>query len=244
MPAHRFTFAVPRLPAAGAAAAAALVAPPHADPAVSAATTSHAFEKDSAVWPLGGTARGGEGTRSTKLFYGGDFDGRASLANEADAQVADARVYDDVRWPGSWSVTELYSRNCIDFVGSAANWEVRAGISSGNGGTVLATGKKVAATWTLIDPQGCFGLGELYEVKVAVPAFTLPGGHYWINVQPVGSGSGVSLQVTTSGAMGVGGPLHNGQAYFDSTSFGYHFAPVGTILGTGTWDFSGGVNGP
>jgi hypothetical protein len=185
---------------------------------------------------------GGAGTRSVPLFYGGDWDGRNALANGINTSSGDARVYDDVRWRSSWSVTELYSDNLMDTGPiSRANWEVRKGVSRGDAGTVVAGGQNVAATQTVIN---C-GFGWCwYQVKVEVPALTLPAGHYWINVQPVGNGSGASYQLTTVGANGVGGPLANGQAYFDSPYFGYHFAPVGSILGTGTWDFSGGINGP
>jgi hypothetical protein len=191
---------------------------------------------------------GNSESRSTKLFYGGDWDLQSGLFNEYRRSGPESRVYDDVRWGGGWKVTELYSINVMyspDAPENLANWEVRKDVSRGNGGTVVAAGDLVPATTNKLG--SCFGfpLVCLWEVKVTVPAFTLPGGHYWINVQPFVTGAGRSYQGTTEGANSVGSPIANGQAYWNSPEAGYNFVPAGSVLGDyRTWDFSGGLNGP
>jgi hypothetical protein len=77
---------------------------------------------------------------------------------------------------------------------------------------------------------------EVTGLNIFLPM--LPSGqHYWLNVTPVGNGTGRSFNSTTSGANCVGTPCGNDQnAFFNSTSFGAYF--------TGQpYDFSNGVIG-
>ena len=74
----------------------------------------------------------------------------------------------------------------------------------------------------------------------------LPRLPYWLNVTPVGNGTGRFLNSTTSGANCVGTPCGNdGNAFFNSTSFGYYFHTTAdrVVCGSGCHDFSNGVIG-
>jgi hypothetical protein len=71
----------------------------------------------------------------------------------------------------------------------------------------------------------------------------LPSGqHYWLNVTPVGNGTGRSWNSTTSGTNCVGTPCGNDQnAFFNSTFFGTYF--TSTSNEGQPYDYSNGVIG-
>jgi hypothetical protein len=178
------------------------------------------------------------------LFYGGDFDGRNGLANERNTVVSDARVYDNfmVTGPG-WLVSALFSNNLVvePLNPQQAYWEIRSGVSTGNGGTLVASGTS-GVTKTATGRSG-FGLSEYKFKTTGDLGLALAPGMYWYTVVPIGAGQGRSFQSTTSGANGVGGPLGDGMSYFDSPFFGFNFDDTQNLLGPGPWDFSGGVCG-
>jgi hypothetical protein len=126
---------------------------------------------------------------------------------------------------------------------TGADWEIRTGISEGNAGTLIASGTtnspKVAPTG-----RG----GGFQEIMVEVTALNvflpmLPSGqHYWLNVTPVGNGTGRSFNTTTSGTHCVGTPCGNDQnAFFNSTFFGAYF--TSTSNEGQPYDYSNGVIG-
>jgi hypothetical protein len=183
------------------------------------------------------------------LWYNGDYNGVNGLANERNTFVSQAAVYDDfnVTAPLGWHVTALFSDNLMPFgqppiVG--ADWEIRTGISEGNAGTLVASGTTNSPIVTLTGRSG-FGFTE-YMVEVTGLNVLLPmlpsGQHYWLNVTPVGSGSGGSFNSTTSGTNCVGTPCGNDQnAFFNSTFFGAYFTSTANEGVPG--DFSNGVIG-
>jgi hypothetical protein len=133
----------------------------------------------------------GTNAHADLLYYGGDFD----PAN-ANAQVlgngynvslgTDGAVYDNFTVSGaSWNVTSLFSN---DFIATAvtgittAHWEIRTGMSAGNGGTLLFGGD----TTPTITPTGRkLPIYKYPEYTVAVPvSFTLAAGTYWLEVAP------------------------------------------------------------
>lgn len=181
-----------------------------------------------------------------QLFYGGDFDGRNGLRSQEGGNVSDSRVYDNFMLGSSSNITDVYG-NFLDSTNggsSSAFWEIRTGVSLGNGGTVVAGGVMGAATTKATGRSG-FGLNE-YTYDIKVSGVTLNAGTmYWLTVAPdmTGLGSVNIFLSTTGGANGVGGPLGDGNSYWDSTTFGKSFANPGDALGAGTWDFSLGVNG-
>jgi hypothetical protein len=94
----------------------------------------------------------------------------------------------------------------------------------------------------LVTPTGRSGFGfteymvEVTGLNVFLPM--LPSGqHYWLNVTPVGNGTGRSFNSTTSGTNCVGTPCGNGMgAFFNSSEFGVFF-------GGPSGDYSNGVIG-
>jgi hypothetical protein len=178
------------------------------------------------------------------LWYSGDFDGVNGLANEENTLVTDARTYDNftISDPNGWDVDTLFSHNLMSFYNrpaDGANWEIRTGVSSGNGGTLVGHDTGVPDTQTFTTGEG-FGF---IEFETAVPvAVHLDPGTYWLNVVPVGHGTGRSFNSTTSGLNGIGSALDH-KSFWDSTTFGQNFAPAAGALGLSQADFSVGVGG-
>lgn len=189
-----------------------------------------------ALFAAAGTANAGNIT----AFYGGDLDGRNGLADEFNTVVSDAYVFDDFRWNGG-TVCQLFGNYLSDLTQVAGfQYEIRSGLGLGNGGTLVASGDTNGArTWA---PTGrtAFGFRE-YNLNADVPDFNLPAGTYHLGIRPKGNGSGRAFMSTTSGANSVGGPIGNGNAFFQSTFFGVNYGRVEDQLGTGPWDFSQGV---
>jgi hypothetical protein len=180
------------------------------------------------------------------LWYNGDWNLVNGLANERNTVVSQAAVYDDfnVTAPQGWHVTAVFSDNALNTVVTAADWEIRTGISEGNAGTLVASGTTNSPVVTL---TGRGGIGFLeYMVEVTGLNIFLPmlpsGQHYWLNVTPADNGGGRSFNSTTSGAHCVGTPCGNDQnAFFNSTFFGTYF--TSTANESQPYDYSNGVIG-
>lgn len=177
------------------------------------------------------------------LWYNGDFNGVDALANERNTIVTQAATYDNFIVPaGQWTIGAVFSNNLSNITPDAADWEIRSGVSAGNGGTLVASGTTGANfSWT---PTGRSGFGYTeYTLRVWGLNVSLPAGTYWLTVVPVGSGSGRSYVSMTSGANAVGSPPGNDyNSFFDSTYFGNQFTPVVNVVGYPS-DFSMGVEG-
>ena len=78
------------------------------------------------------------------LWYNGDWNGVNGLANEENTAIGEgefASVYDDFNVPsGGWTLTSVFSDNLSFTHITGATWEIRQGISEGNGGTLIASG--------------------------------------------------------------------------------------------------------
>lgn len=177
------------------------------------------------------------------LWYNGNFNFFSGLANERLTAVSDAQVFENFVVPAgeTWVVQGLFSNNLMNFTGvTQAAWEIRSGVSSGNGGTLLASGISAATQTTT--GNSFFGLTE-YTIEVDGLSVVLGPGTYWMNIRPIGFGSGRSFMSTTSGTGAIGTPPGNdGNSFFTSSFFGYNFAPTSVLFGTST-DFSGGIRG-
>jgi hypothetical protein len=180
------------------------------------------------------------------LWYNGDFNHVNELANERHTLVSQAAVYDDfnVTAPLGWNVTAVFSDNLSNTVITGADWEIRTGLSEGNGGTLIASG---TTNSPVVIATGRSGMGYTeYMVEVTGLNVLLPmlpsGQHYWFNVTPVGNGVGRSFNSDTSGVNCVGSPCGNdGNAFFNSTFFGANFTSTANVGQPG--DFSNGVIG-
>ena len=179
------------------------------------------------------------------LWYNGDFNGVNGLANEQNTSLGDgqfASVYDDFIVPAGpgWNVTAVFSDNLTDTNITGATWEIRQGISEGNGGTLIASGTTVTPVVTPTGRSG-FGFTE-FMVEVTGLNVSLADGTYWLNVTPIGDLSGRSFDSATSGTNCVGTPCGNNQnAFFNSNFFGANFTSTAN-QGQPT-DFSMGVTG-
>jgi len=178
------------------------------------------------------------------LWYNGDFNGVNGLANEDNTSLGSgqfASVYDDFIVPsGGWTVTSVFSDDLANTNVTGATWEIRQGISEGNGGTLIASGTTVTPVVTATGRSG-FGFTE-YMVEVTGLNVSLAPGTYFLNVTPVGDLTGRSFDSTTSGTNCVGTPCGNNQnAFFNSNFFGANF--TSTANEGQPSDFSMGVNG-
>jgi hypothetical protein len=182
------------------------------------------------------------------LWYNGDWNFTGGLANERNTGVTQAAVYDDfdVTAPLGWHVTAVFSDDLTDLgtVITGADWEIRTGVSEENAGTLIASG---TTNSPLVTPTGR-GL-QLTEYMVEVTGLNvflpmLPSGqYYWLNVTPVGNGTGRSFNSKTSGTNCVGTPCGNDDnSFFNSTFFGANFDHASNWVGYPA-DFSDGVIG-
>ena len=179
------------------------------------------------------------------LWYNGDFNGVNGLPNERNTLISQAAVYDDFNVPGGpmWDVTAVFSDNLANTVITGADWEIRTGISEGNSGALIASG---TTSSPVVTPTGRSGYGYTeYMVEVTGLNVFLPmlpsGQHYWLNVTPVGNGTGRSYNSTTTGTNCVGTPCgNNANNFFNSTYFGVFF---GSIFNEQPQDYSMGAIG-
>jgi hypothetical protein len=196
---------------------------------------------------LGGGA--GRANADVTLWYNGDFDGRNSLANgnsinDNGNSLTVANVYDDFIVPAGpgWTIHSVFSNNDMNFTAATAFWAIRTGVSSGNGGTVVASGTG-AVTQT---PTGRVNFGTTeYTISVSGLDVVLAPGTYWLAVSPIDSGTGFSFLTTTSGANHVGNPPGNdGNSFITASgSVTLNFQPASDFTLDSPSDFSEGVVG-
>jgi len=194
------------------------------------------------------------------LFYGGDFDANNPGANavmDGQTPAGDGEVYVPFVVPQGqrWNVRGLMV-NVLATASVAprqAYWEIRQGVSSGNGGTLVASGTGPAA----FGPQFDCGDAAFYCAAVEVNGIEvhLASGRYWLLLEPqctdANKCSGVSYyaaDVEDNPPPHHYGPLEPWDAsFFSSDTFGDSFAPTwgasGVCEGTGCDRFSAGVMG-
>ena len=180
-------------------------------------------------------------------FYGGDFDGRNAvgnytLRNVSNVVVAEQKVYDDFTHSSTVSIAAVFGNFMTNAASRTATtgfaFEIRSGVSSGNGGTLVASGSASSGfSWTATGRSG-FGFQE-YRLDADIADLNLAAGTYHLNIRPlITSSAGVVLELsTTSGANGIGSPLNNRNAFL--TYAGGSFAPMASVAGA--YDFSQGV---
>lgn len=177
------------------------------------------------------------GLSQAQLWYNGDPNLVNGLASERNTLISDARVYDDFSFNSGKTITGVFGNFFMDFFTSQAYYEIRTGVSAGSGGTLIASGV-IPVTQT---PNGfdAFGLTG-YRISGSITPVALAGlTQYWLTVAPIGTGSGRAFLQTTSFANSVGNTT-SGQAFFDSTYFGYGFTPT-VQLGEDQMNYSLGV---
>lgn len=196
-----------------------------------------------------GAVSGAMGARceaNSVLWYNGDattFVG--STANQQKSPLAtfdfDARIYEDFIVPeadGGWLITNVWSNNASPMTGiDEAFWEIRTGISEGDGGTVLFGGVAAATQTATGRNSGSPGFNDEYRIEVGGLNVLLNPGRYWLAVTPITDFDGQTFVSSTNGLNAVGTPPgDNANSYFDSDTFGADFRQESR-------DFSMGVAG-
>ncbi len=127
------------------------------------------------------------------------------------------RVYDEFLVPsGAWTVTGVFSNNLFHNAPpiTQASWEIRSGLSAGNGGTVIASGVS-PATQTYNATLGA------YRIEVDGLQIPLPAGEYTLSVTPVGPVYTQSYVCQTQGQNAIGAPAGSGAAFYSSQPDSY-----------------------
>jgi hypothetical protein len=159
------------------------------------------------------------------LFYSGDLDptnpNANGLYNGSDAIVNQASTYENFIVPSGpgWHVTGLFSNNHSGLNPATATWEIRTGLSEGNGGTLVASG--TASVTQTPTGRSFAGLTE-YQDLVSGLSVDLAPGMYWLNVTPVDPTNSLSYNSNTFGLNAVGTDVQN-QQFFNSSFFGANF---------------------
>ena len=192
------------------------------------------------------------------VFYGGDFDpnnpNANGLANENDRIVPQltvavpygAATYQnfiyrtDECWLSGCYVTGLFTNNLSAISPTSAYWEIRSGVSEGNGGTLIASGTGSGNNFRHT-PTGRSGFGytEYQDLISGLYLTVEPDTPYWFAVVPNDAkGASRSFNSNTFGLNAVGTQISNEQ-YFNSPFFGAHFT---NTQNEGTYPtFSSGV---
>lgn len=173
-------------------------------------------------------------------YFGGEYDYRQAFTSERNTLVSESWTFDDLDWPGG-TVTVAVMQFYDTGMGTPAGGDVIVyqGLGEGEFGRLIARATDVARLE--VRPIGWESWVEM-TLTLDDQSFSLPGGRYHLGIRPVGTGRGQAFAASTSGRFSVGGPLHNGNSYFQSDFFGY---PVPTnwesIYGPGPWDVSYGL---
>ena len=126
------------------------------------------------------------------LFYGGDFDpnnpNANGLANETDAIVGGnpygAATYQNFISSQTWNITGMFTNNLSTLTPSSGYWEIRSGVSEGNGGRLIAFGMQAGDNFSQT-PTGRSGYGYTEYTDVAIGMnVSLPAGMYWFAMVP------------------------------------------------------------
>ena len=145
-----------------------------------------------AVLLFGGSTLANAQCPSGCLFYGGDFDANNpnanGLANENDLIVGGnpygAATYQNFINSQTWNITGLFTNNLSTLTPSSGYWEIRKGMSEGNGGTLIASGTQSGGNFSQT-PTGRSGFGYTEYTDLASGLnLSLPSGMYWLAMVP------------------------------------------------------------
>jgi hypothetical protein len=194
---------------------------------------------------------------ASTLWYNGNMDNRDFFVNQTSSLApggVDGRIYDNFIVPVNqqWTISGVFSNDIenpiLPSTPTTASWEIRSGVSSGVGGTLVASGDgadvltATGRTTTVFFP----GSATEYTNQVNGLSVTLSAGTYWLSVAPDTNGAdalGWDIS-STSGASAVGSPPGNDDnSYFSSANYGLSFFSASSLEGGGTWDYSMGVVG-
>jgi hypothetical protein len=169
------------------------------------------------------------------IFYSGDLDlnnpDANGLANENDAIVGGnpygAATYQNFTTSQNYTVTGLFTNNQSMLNPGSGYWEVRSGVSEGNGGTLIASGTASGANFSHT-PTGRSGFGyDEYTDLAQGLSINLAPGTYWFSVVPQDpNNENRSFNSNTFGlnqVLGDGVSTTNDLQFFNSDFFGANF---------------------
>ena len=178
------------------------------------------------------------------LWYNGDFDqndGVPSVHNGGGSFGIDSYVYDNFTIAsGTYDATDVFGYFLSDTSSIlGAQFEIRQAVTSGDGGTVAASGSTGSASWSATATTFTNGL-TLYQLGMNVSGVALSPGTYWLGLRPILDPAQFqnAYAASTSGTNGTG--YLAGNAYVDSAFFGYDF--MLTTDGPYPADYSLGVD--
>lgn len=194
------------------------------------------------------------------LFYGGDINPSSpnvnAFGNENTLLVSDTTLYVPFTVPSGqrWKISGVFTNNIADgYEGidpMQATWSISIAMSSGNAGTVIASGMGTA-TFTATG-RNAFGFNE-YTVGVPFDAgatVVLRPGTYWLSVVPQCTNSGntncyvAQYFVSNTGGLNSYGPQEpTAKSFWNSSYFGYTYANACAVNTMGCEKFSAGVEG-
>jgi hypothetical protein len=180
-------------------------------------------------------------------FYGGDWEpsdpNADGLLNENNAiwggAPYGAATYQNFVAGTAITVTGLFTNNASDYTPTSGYWEIRSGVSEGNGGTLIASGTgNVTNTPT---GRSGFGLDE-YNNTVAGLNVSLSANTYWFAVVPTCTTCvGGSYNTNSLHAVNAVGTQISGQQYWNFPYFGTNFMNANLAAPDHYPSFSSGV---
>lgn len=204
------------------------------------------------------------------LFYGGDFNANDSnangLANESDIIVPaggstpnyGAGTFSNFTVPAgqTWHVNGMLS-NVLATIGGVSPatcwWEIRSGVSAGNGGSLVASGTDTCSF--IATGRNGFGLNEYTAKTFFSPSVTLAAGKYYMITVPACTSSNSNCpnaryflsDCEDKPPANKLGFQQSQDAYFNSNFFAVTYqatwGPSGSCAGLGCDRFSAGMIG-
>ncbi|MCS6953661.1 MAG: PEP-CTERM sorting domain-containing protein [Bryobacterales bacterium] len=124
---------------------------------------------------------------SAILWYNGSIEGVWTVVAHGRDLSQDFALYDNFSVPSvGWLVSEIFADNDVWDEGAlsthflGADYEIRRGLAPGNGGTLVAFGYAVPASWSRM-----IGPGNGYRLSVTGLSIALGPGEYWLMLRPV-----------------------------------------------------------
>jgi hypothetical protein len=163
--------------------------------------------------------------------YTGDLDPNHGdgLPNENDAIVGGipygAATYENVVETGVAWVIGFWTNDLMNITPQSGYWELRSGVSEGNGGTLIASGTATGSYFTSTPTGRSFAGYTEYKNHVDIGDYFIPlePGTYWFSVVPQAPDqNGRSYNSNTLGKNGYGTFLAD-QQYWNSPSLGANF---------------------
>lgn len=179
------------------------------------------------------------------VWYGGDPNMDNGLRSETGGVYGSSMTYDNFTTTGTgWNVYYLLGNFAMDFQTTQMAYEIRSGVSEGNGGTLISSGTIDVTQTATGDVNNGWIASNVYTLAGNTNPINLAAGEYWVGLAPVMSDPnsyGNAFVCTTTGDGGIGSPLNDGKSFFSWDGYGYNFVSSGYAFGSSDKDFSYGV---